>query len=150
MSEHAPDNSGQLAWDFETFAKGGRVTDAPDMSGELGQQIAAGLARAKHPINSVEGLEIALETTLKRMMELLSPHAQKGLLRYLVDVVPVQSSDPRPNSAYFRAAVECFGWERIFSHITAPIADLDDTYRAILEETENPQLSLDDEFGQAA
>lgn len=147
MSGHLPEGDEQLSWDFENFAKGGRT---PETFQDIGRLVAANLAGTINSINSVDGLELALSATLKRVKDNLSPHAQQGLLRYLMDTVPAQTADSRPNSPYFKATVECFGWQPMFDHVTAPIADLDETYRTIIDHWDSQQLSLDDEYGQAA
>ncbi len=141
MPESQPDKHQQLAWDFEEFAKGGRVKDrTPDVFRALGHQMASRLASSKQPVNSAAAVELALQASLTDIKSLLSPFAQHRLMEYLIDQVPGKTPDYRPGDPYFNATLASFGVDAVFNHIVRGME---------LSDPNQLALDVDDNYGSA-
>jgi hypothetical protein len=76
------------------------------------------LAVSKEPIISSDAVEIAFTNSLAQLKDRLSPRSQNSLLEYLIDYMPHDLADVKPNDMYFRGTLATFGVQALFDHVT--------------------------------
>lgn len=152
MGELLPDGHEQLFWDMGGSSQAEEPSGRPpEVFLAFGREMIRRMATSSEYMNSKAAIELAFQSVLDDFGHDLPADTLDCLLGYLLDEMPGQVEDyQKAGDPYYLAATTSFGADIAIDRIVRPIPDLDEAYGKIVAESEHPQLSLDDEFGQAA